>query len=245
MLKIPRQINEQELLDDPSLSFEVRKSLLLELDHVNEKQGIYRNFITHFFKWLEESFPKQKSISILEIGGGSGGLAREILRSCNGKIEIDYHVIDIDKDVLSWAQKIQSELGFKFKTHLSNSNHLEQFKDEQFDVVISLQMIHHLHPYSTVVDFFKQVRRVSKLGFWMVDLERRRFQKLIHFIGNRILTKTSPELSSDGLKSLRRAYTKEELMAAFGMHTSYSMKTRRLLAAPFVILSGKKTIRPV
>ena len=38
----------REILDDPNVTFERRSDLLLKLDYLNTKFGVYRNFLENF-----------------------------------------------------------------------------------------------------------------------------------------------------------------------------------------------------
>lgn len=243
MFSVPDLIDEKEALDDPNIPLEERKRLLSELDKSNLKLQIYRIVLNRFFAWLKCNFPKQKTFTVLEVGCGSGGLAREILmRAVREGVEINYHVLDILPDILEWASESLKSNNLSVTTHEAGDLHLRQFRDDQFDIVINLQMIHHLHPVQVVEDFFFQTRRIAKRGFWMADFERKRPNMIAHRIVE-FVTAVDPVLSEDGAKSLRRSYTVPEILLAFAAQdgtarANWSLDVHRFWWNPFFAFTG-------
>lgn len=238
MLWTPDILNENEILDDPSVDIEVRKKLMLELDRTNLKYGTYAQFCRHFFVWLERLNLKNKNISILEIGSGSGGLAREILKNVNGPWNIGYSLMDLDSNILNWAQGRLQEQGLSCKTFLSTDEHLSQFLDDTFDIVISLHVIHHIHPVSQVRSMFQNVYRISRVGFFMADFERRFGNVVMAKVVN-TLSGLSKELNSDGVKSVKRAYTSSEIEDCLKpTPKNFNVKVAPLFPFPHMIITG-------
>ena len=237
---IPPQINEQEALDDPKLPIELRKKYLTELDRTNRVLGVYKTVIKEFFSFLKTQAPKNKTLKILEIGSGSGGLAREILRAPpDHDFAIEYHIMDLDPEILSWVVANHASENLTIHKHESKDAHLKQFQDNEFDFIICVQVLHHIHPLATVADMFNDVRRVAKQGFWMADFERKFLNPLFFVVGN-FAASTDPLLMEDGRKCLNRSYTLGEFQNAFGQQTHWVLRHKRFFWNPFLILMGHR-----
>lgn len=234
----PPLINEPEILDDPLIDLTFRKKILLELDNLNIKRKIYKNFCNRFFKWLNSLNMDEKKISILEFGSGSGGLAREIIKDKRNKWSIDYSMMDIDLDILKWSQESLRTQNIQCSIFPSKDQHLAQFREKQFHVVISLHVIHHIHPIDQVQLVFKDISKIAKYGFFMLDFERRIGNELLSKVANAI-TGLSPELNADGVRSVKRCYTANEVKKAMTPNMeNFSLKVSKLYPAPYFEISG-------
>lgn len=234
----PKQVNLEEVLDNPNIEIEVRKKLMLELDQTNIKYGTYAQYCRRFFNWLDSLNFKGDHLSILEIGSGSGGLAREILKSPDNHWKMDYSLMDQDPDILSWAQARLQDQQLGCKIFSSKERHLSQFSDKSFDVIISLHVIHHIHPLSTVQKMFQDSFRVAQLGFFHADFERRFGNVTMATVVN-TLSGLSKDLNEDGVKSVKRSYTASEITESFKPQpTIYKTQVQRLFPFPHMIITG-------
>lgn len=235
----PRQFNENEILDDPKVPLQLRQKLLLELDQTNIKYGTYQQFCGRFFKWLDSLELKTYELSILEIGSGSGGLAREILMRPQSRWKLKYSIMDQDPNILAWAQENLRKHNLSCEAFPSTDTHLKQFYNDSFDIVLSLHVIHHIHPSDVVQKMFQEVFRIARVGFFMADFERR--------LGNVVMTKVvntlgglSSELNSDGVKSVKRSYTKSEIASCLQpTPNDYLCSIDQLFPFPHMIIKGK------
>ncbi len=204
-----KQINSQESLDDPNLDIEIRKKIFLELDSSNQKLFVYYFFLLYFSKFLKKNFEKGESVKILELGSGSGGLAREMLKRFSKEYKIDYYIYDLDPGILEWAQSNCRKKGFECKTILADKNKMGNFQKDEFDVIISLHTLHHVHPFSVLEELFTNAVLGARKGLFFVDFHRRFghlfFVKILSFF-----SLFSSSLLLDGKKSLERAYSLEE-----------------------------------
>lgn len=238
MIFTPKLKDEVEVLDDPSIPLEKRKELLLELDRTNLKYGTYSQFCERFFDWLEIVAKNKDSISILEIGSGSGGLAREIMSHKRNTKKIDYSLMDLDPNILALAQGRLAEKNLSCKVYPSTEKHLGQFKEGSFDIIVSLHVVHHIHPESQVQSMFQDVYKTARLGFFIADFERR--------FGNVLMTHVvntpgglSKDLKSDGVKSVKRSYTANEMRECLKpIPPNYQAEVTPIYPFPHMIISG-------
>ena len=51
------------------------------------------------------------------------------VKTNKGKIDIDYHIMDLDPEILNWAKENRAKEGFKITTHTSGNTHLNTTKN--------------------------------------------------------------------------------------------------------------------
>lgn len=239
----PKQINQQEYIDSPDVPLATRQGLLTEIDHMNKRLGIYTDFKRYFSRFFLNKFAQKISASnqklkILEVGCGNGELAVEMIQYLTAQgINVDYHVVEIDQNILEWAQQNCKGKGAEISTHLATDQYLKVFTDQQFDVVISLHVLHHIYPSTVLKDMLAQSLRISKYGIFMADYDRRYGNELISnvicfFLG------ISRTLHQDGITSVRRAYTTGEMMNILKqVGEGFTYKIHRLWL-PYQIVCG-------
>ena len=242
MVKLyPDQVNQQELLDDSSIDLETRKKLLLELDYSNTRLFVFP-IVTYFLtRFISKTIKKKSALKILEIGSGSGGLASKILKKISNNYEVEYCLFDLDPDILAWAQENCKKQGYHVSIFQADSDYLKKVNDKEFDLIISLHAVHHIHPKSEVQDFFKEVARCSKHGYFIVDFQRRIGNELMLKIACLIIS-LSKDLIEDGIKSLKRSYLKSELIE-FSKNKNFQVRTSSFFWNPYVIIQATRTSR--
>lgn len=209
------------------------------LSRSNQILGVYICFLYFFGSYLRKLGSPRK-IKILEIGSGFGGLTERILRKFSPRMEIEAHLMDLDPLLLERVQSRLFQSGFQVHVHPSGETHLRQFADQEFDLVISLQVLHHIHPRSVLLEAFQESLRVSKLGFFHMDLEDNFSTPFLMWMF-RHLFRFHPILVDDGEKSFLRAYTKEQFESTLQdavrnlslKHTQVTV--RRILPLPYHI----------
>lgn len=238
MFWTPKLVNDAEVLDDPSTDINTRKALLLELDRTNTKYGTYDQYCARFFKWIDQIKLKQDQLSILEIGSGSGGLARELFKKNNNRFSFDYSIMDQDPEILAWTQARLADQQVACSTFPSGNSHLGQFEDKSFDIVISLHVIHHIHPANAVQRMFQDTYRIARRGFFHADFERRLGNAAMAVLVNTI-SGLSKDLNSDGVKSVKRAYTSKEIKdSLMPVPEPYTAQVEALFPFPHMIISA-------
>lgn len=156
------------------------------------------------------------SLRVLELGSGSGGLAEQLLgkyqKAVFGELDVEYTLFDIDPEILSWAQGRLLKKNIQVKTRVADDRHLSALEAGEYDLIISLHVLHHIQPIQELEQALQQMQRVGKIGFYCVDLERRRTGLIL----NKCLTPViglDPILVEDGRRSVLRAYTHQEIRA--------------------------------
>jgi len=101
------------------------------------------------FSFLLKEFEIKKGDKVLDMGGGTGRLAREIAK----KFQTEVTVLDISESMLKNAKKYPF-----LKTILGNMEKTD-FPSDSFDVIVCADAIHHFkNPEKT----FSEMRRILK-----------------------------------------------------------------------------------
>jgi len=231
----------QEMLDDPGLPFDLRWALVSEIDSTNRRFGIYRRFIDSWDALVGR--PDEQTLSVFEVGSGSGGLSREIARWARGRqLALDLHLYDAQEDVLR-ASLEKFDPAAPPQIHVATPEHLAVYPDDAFDYVISLHVLHHIQPFATAVSAVEQMLRVARRGVLIIDLENKPGAIPFARIWNRV-TGVSSALSADGIKSLRRAHDPRQLLNALRggaeRREGLRLELKRYFLAPYWRLQAKK-----
>ncbi|MDX9732311.1 MAG: SAM-dependent methyltransferase [Bdellovibrionales bacterium] len=242
----PKQINESEVLDDPSMEIDTRLQLLSELDQLNHNLPVYRIFLQRFFAWMPSLLSNEQAstpIRILEVGSGSGGLALEILKYARAHyphLKLEYSLLETAPEILAWSHERLTKEGFQASTFIADERHLKRFAPQSFDFVISLHVLHHVQPMGTLKHMLDDVKRIATNGFFMADCARQLGTTLTTRIVNRVLG-TNPVLVGDAIRSFRRAYTPSEIASLLSENESpWDCSVKTVSPFPYLIATGER-----
>jgi SAM-dependent methyltransferase len=82
-------------------------------------------------------------------------------------------------------------------------------REKSVDIVLASQLAHHL-PAQQLVEFCRAADRVARLGVVIADLRRSRWALAAFWVGSRLFG-FDPATRRDGLTSVRRGFTRDEL----------------------------------
>ena len=211
--------------------------MLMELNRCNHRFSVYRKFIAGWETWLDTNYPDLKEFSVLEVGSGSGGLSKEILKSAERRgLKVKIHLFDVDPQILERAREF---IGADVGIHIASETYLRALPMKQFDFVISLHVIHHIQPLAAALEALDQMIAVAKQGVYVVDLESRRFGVVFTWLWNTIFG-VSKDLNHDGVLSMKRAYKAAAIDAhlrKFQAANSFAFTVTRLRFFPYWVLS--------
>lgn len=202
---IPARRPSRERLDDPDLPSEEMARSLQDIDLVNRRWGGSRAVARHL---LEQLRPRGASpVRILDVGAGSGDVARRLAEQL--------------REAGHEARVVAADLQWR---HLAAGRRLSQvplpaaaadafglpFPPRSFDWTISTLLFHHFTPAQNV-QLLRELARVSREGFALLDLRRHLFPLIFVEIAGRLLFRSRVSLE-DGAASVRQAYTPAEAL---------------------------------
>lgn len=202
-----RESELMELMDDPDCDLVWLRRTLRRFGIVNRAVSrwgvVYRSYLRPLITRLN------RPARILDIGTGGGDVLRYVTQLARRDgLEIQSLGIDPDPRAIEVARQAGALPGMSFRQASSS----ELIRDgERFDIVISNHLLHHLgkHEFDAVI---ADSESLASLLCAHSDIARSRLAYLAFAVG---VTPLAPGsfLRTDGLRSIRRSYTFEELTA--------------------------------
>ena len=222
---------QTELMDDPSLGGTELEETVDHVERVNKLTFGSQASLRGIASLVPAS---ARELSVMDIGTGNGGLARDIARWARGhSLDVRVRGIDINPDMIDYANRqcrdcddVEFELLDLFDVQ----------GDSSCDIVHASNMLHHLDG-DLVVDALRKMRRIARRGVVIADLHRHplpwlAMKSTIRLIsGNRFVRNDAP-------LSVARGFTRDELdefarRAGFEHHcVAWHMPFRWLLIGP-------------
>lgn len=195
-----------EWMDDPNCD-------KADLFNTYRQFGTVNSLISQWIKiYRKEIRPLPQKISrplrMLDIGFGGGDIPLKLARWCRADgIDIDITAIETEPRALEFVNNLESPDNVNF--HLISSSDLLA-RGKKFDVVISNHLLHHLGN-SEFQNMLREARKLSTEKVLFNDIERSDLGWLLFNILSRPVFRSS-FITHDGLASIRRSFTKDELV---------------------------------
>lgn len=177
---------------------------------------------------IKQHLPHLNEPSLLDIGCGHGLIHTHLANS-----NLDIMGVEIADEVLDLARKVNP--GVKY---LSHDGKTLPFEAAQFDIAITICVMHHVPP-TEWQSFLNEMKRVLKPGGIAVIFEHNPYNPVTrHIVKNNILDKDAVLLSSPRIKKLMRSTgfdqveTKNILFTPFA-HPFFRWLDRTLGFIPF------------
>jgi hypothetical protein len=198
--------SEIEIMDDFTMEGALFRDTLDKLEIINRFLG--GNSVTiNGLKKILKNQPKNKTITIVDLGCGNGDILRDISKF-GRKNNYSFKLIGIDANLAAteYAKELSkeySELSFKTMDILS-----EDFKKQSYDVVLCTLFLHHFKN-EELISFLKTTTDKATIGVVVNDLHRHKlayylFKLIGFFIKNKMVRQ-------DGLTSILRAFKRKDL----------------------------------
>lgn len=198
-------------MDDLDCQGEVVEQTLRELDFINQWLG--GNAVT--LNGLEKcwaSTPKDKAISIADLGCGSGEILRLIAaRAYSQKRKVVLNGFDANLNIVHFANEhslnsFNNELKINFEALNIFS---DDFKARKFDIILCTLFLHHFTE-EELVQTFRSLKQQARLGIIVNDIHRHPLAYYsIKWLTN--LFSKSSMVKFDAPLSVLRAFTRKEL----------------------------------
>ena len=206
MPDLTHRSTDTEWMDDLNCSGAIVHQTLHELDVINKWLGgnqVTIDGLDHLLKKQPEG-----TVTIVDLGCGSGRMLQLIDRwNKRKRYSLKLTGVDANPHIVDYAVAHVTNIpSVTFKTLDIFS---DEFKRQQFDIVLATLFLHHFTD-DQLVDLFRQLQRQATRGIIVNDIHRHWFA--YHSI--RLLTRLfsqSPMVQFDAPLSVQRAFRKAEI----------------------------------
>ncbi len=202
-----KRTDESEIMDDFDLKGEELGKTLNDLDNINTWLGGNRITINGIKKLLQD-IPKNRIVSIADIGCGNGAILRQITHwgKRNG-YKLELTGIDANAHAIEFGKRLSRDYdNISFRTLNIFS---DEFKALEFDIILCTLTLHHFKD-EQIIDLLAQLYHQAQLGIVINDLHRSTTAYILFqafcavFVNNEIARK-------DGLISILRGFKRTDL----------------------------------
>jgi len=195
-----------EIMDDLDMSGETLINSLDQLANINKWLG-GNNTTLDSLKTILKTNPKDKMISIVDLGCGNGDMLRKVAHfgKKNG-YKFDLLGIDANQATIDYA--IQLSANFPEITYKKEDVLSKEFATHTYDIAMCTLFLHHFED-PIALDFIQTLLKNAKIGVVINDLHRHwlayyLFKLLTSVIGNEMTRE-------DGLTSILKGFKRQEL----------------------------------
>ena len=195
-----------ELMDDFSIGGTLLRDTLDKLDTINKWLGGNRVTINGIKKILRP-YPKEKQITILDLGCGGGDMLRRVA-ALGIKEGYKFKLIGIDANAEAIAYARELSIDYKEVSFMEMDIFSDEFKNLEYDLVLSTLFLHHFKE-NQLVELLKHVSNKANIGIVVNDLHRHAMAYyLFKLLGLVIKNKM---VKQDGLTSILRGFKRNDL----------------------------------
>lgn len=195
-----------EIMDDLDMSGETLINSLDQLANINKWLG-GNNTTLDSLKTILKTNPKDKMISIVDLGCGNGDMLRKVAHfgKKNG-YKFDLLGIDANQATIDYA--IQLSANFPEITYKKEDVLSKEFATHTYDIAMCTLFLHHFED-PIALDFIQTLLKNAKIGVVINDLHRHwlayyLFKLLTSVVGNEMTRE-------DGLTSILKAFKRQDL----------------------------------
>lgn len=202
-----QRTREVEIMDDVSLRPEILEQNLREITLFNRLLGGDRVTLEGIKKLLRVH--KGGAIHITDVGCGDGEMLRRIQRWADKKnVKVTLHGIDFNPNAIQLAREMSQNIG---DIQYTQADILTiNAADFKTDIVLCTLTLHHFED-GLLAEIMQKFIDAARLGVVINDLQRSKWAYVLFHIVS-ILFSLSKTSKNDGKISIRRGFTKAELM---------------------------------
>lgn len=163
-------------------------------------------------RWIRPLLDRSTTVTILDIGSGGGDRPRALARRARRDgYRVRITAIDPDARAHAWATARPAVPGLAFRQAVSGDL---VAAGERYDMVVSNHLLHHLDP-AELDGLLADSERLAVRRAVHSDIRRSPAAYVLFSAGAGLATPLFPGsfIRTDGLASIRRSYTPEELAA--------------------------------
>lgn len=238
MLWIPERIHLPELLDLPHDTYarDELEGALKDLTLVNRYLGNGRAVLKHLAAMNVET--ADDGFTVLDVATGTADIPVTIAKWARQEgIRVGITAVDLDPHTINIARK-RSEAYPEITLAVADGFDLP-FAKRSFDYVLCSKTVHHFTD-EQVVQLIKEVSRVARRGYVIVDLRRSWIAYILIFLLTRLFSRNRIT-RSDGPLSVLKSFTPEELAALASRNRTF---VSRVSKEPFwlIVLDGRAIV---
>lgn len=214
-----------ELLDDPAADPAMVTESLRNIGRANRWFG-GAWAVRHGLGRVLGDLPRGTELTVADLGTGLGDLPRAAIR-WGARRGLRVRAVALERSPV--AARLAQGAGVPCVIGCAGAL---PFRDKSVDVVLVSQVAHHLAADSAV-QLFRACDRLARRAVVVADLRRGPLGPLAFWVGARAL-RFDPVTVADGITSLRRGYTRDELgalLAAAGIRGSVDRRPGYRLVA--------------
>lgn len=200
-----RNENLKERMDDPDCDRQ-------ELFNTYEQFSVINSLISRWKDVYKKSIHSactnpSKTYTLLDIGFGGGDLPIKISQwAKKDRINLDITAIETDSRACEYIESKNTPADIQFR-QISSTELLKE--DRSFDFVISNHLLHHLGG-EELQQLLYEAKQMSNIRVLFNDIERSDLGYLLFNVLSRPVFRSS-FITDDGLTSIKRSYTLNEL----------------------------------
>ncbi|MEZ4774729.1 MAG: methyltransferase domain-containing protein [Bacteroidia bacterium] len=197
-----------ETMDDPSLSGDVLRSELDNLEKINQLLGGRKIVVDAIERVLDKKPMGKQPLSIADLGCGGGDILRVIATWAMKKgVPVQLYGLDFNETCIEYARA--KSLKFPEIQYEKADVFSGEIPENSYDLVICSLFLHHF-PDEQLPEIFHQLSRISRKAVIVNDLQRH----WLPFLLFRMVTglfRSPTVVRHDGLISIMRGFTRKEL----------------------------------
>ena len=212
---------EIEIMDDLSMKGAELSDALDQLTKVNRFLGGYKIVVDGLQKIIDEQTTKRLSVNnaqsfhntpirIADLGCGGGDTLRAIEDWNQKKQQLRLQLYGIDANAFTIDYAKQHSTAYPNIHYLQKNIFADDCSFEEFDIVICSLFLHHFEE-EELLSFFQNCKK-SNIKFLLINDLQRHWMPYYLFKLVCGIFRASRMTREDGLLSIRRAFTKEELI---------------------------------
>jgi 2-polyprenyl-3-methyl-5-hydroxy-6-metoxy-1,4-benzoquinol methylase len=195
-----------EIMDDLDMSGETLINSLDQLANINKWLGGNKTTIDSL-KTILKTKPKDKTISIVDLGCGNGDMLRKVAHF-GRKNGYKFDLLGIDANQATIDYAIQLSANFPEITYKKEDVLSKEFATHTYDIAMCTLFLHHFED-PIALDFIQTLLKNAKIAVVINDLHRHwlayyLFKLLTSVVGNKMTRE-------DGLTSILKAFKRQDL----------------------------------
>lgn len=200
-----RDTDSRELMDDPDCDLDELENTYRQFSTVNSLISQWYRIYKHE---IRPHLNSNASATLLDVGFGGGDIPIKLARwASQDGLNLQVTAIDPDPRAINFVQGLERSHNIEFiQGNIFDLNPAKQ----QHDFVISNHLLHHLGEQE-LPEMLLHVKQMSTQSVIFNDIHRSDWAYLFFNILSRPIFRSS-FITHDGLTSIRRSYTKAELV---------------------------------